>query len=92
MKSSKKRYEFQDVAKVSGHQRLTPELIVRFVSYRWILLADNERELLDEEDIARARFILELQEIFGVNNESIPIILHLIDQLNRTHLEFKSRS
>lgn len=37
--------------------------------------------LLDEEDLARAKLIRELQEVFGVNDEAIPIILHLLDQL-----------
>jgi hypothetical protein len=37
--------------------------------------------LLSEEDVARVRLIHELQEIFGANDESIPLILHLLDQV-----------
>lgn len=33
-------------------------------------------------DIARARFIYDLQEDFGVNSEGIGIVLHLVDQLH----------
>jgi chaperone modulatory protein CbpM len=59
------------------------EIMVEFVQHHWISPAagaDTEWEF-DEEDLARARLILELKDAFGVNNESIPIILHLLDQL-----------
>ena len=49
------------------------------------------RKRVDEEDLARICLIKQIQEEFGVNDESIPIILHLIDQVNRTHLEVKRR-
>ena len=32
-----------------------------------------------------------IQQEFGVNDEAVPIILHLIDQLNRIRLEVKDR-
>jgi chaperone modulatory protein CbpM len=70
---------------------VAPEVIVRFVSFHWVLPVDWQHEVLDEEDIARVRLICELQHEFGVNDEAIPIILRLIDQLNRTHLELKIR-
>jgi chaperone modulatory protein CbpM len=35
-----------------------------------------------DEDIRRAHLIVELQRDFGVNDDAIPIILHLIDQLH----------
>src|SRR5262245_52112928 len=41
----------------------------------------TEESLLDEEDLARIQLIHELQEDLGANDESIPIILHLLDQL-----------
>lgn len=37
---------------------------------------------LDDCDLARVRLILELGDSFGANDESIPIILHLIDQIH----------
>lgn len=37
---------------------------------------------LDDTDVARARLILELRNVFGANDESIPVILHLIDQIH----------
>jgi hypothetical protein len=48
--------------------------------------------IFDEEDLARIRLIYELQHVMGVNDESIPVILHLVDQLNRMHIEVKSRN
>ena len=45
----------------------------------------------DEEDLARIQLIQELREDFGVNDEAVPIILHLIDQLNLIQLELRQR-
>lgn len=36
---------------------------------------------LDEQDVARIYLIDELRRNFGVNDEGIPLILYLIDQL-----------
>ena len=82
----KQRHSLKDAASLSG---LTPDMIVRFISFAWIIPVDDLKQDLDEEDIARARLIGQLQQEFGVNDESVPIILHLIDQLNRMHLEVK---
>jgi chaperone modulatory protein CbpM len=81
----KLRRKLTDAAECCGVQ---PEVIVRFIKYEWIAPVDAENEMLDEEDVARARLILQLQREFGVNDEAVPIILHLIDQLHRTHFEF----
>ncbi|MDR3606365.1 MAG: chaperone modulator CbpM [Oligoflexia bacterium] len=74
------RHPLKEAAKQCG---IAPEVIVRFISFSWIVPVDPEHQVLDEEDIARARLIWELQADFGVNDEAVPIILHLIDQLNR---------
>lgn len=63
------------------------EIIIRFIEEEWIHPADREHDDLDEEDLARIRLIRELREDFGVNDEGLSIILNLIDQLNRLHLE-----
>lgn len=63
------------------------EIIIRFIEEEWIHPADCEHDDLDEEDLARIRLIRELREDFGVNDEGLSIILNLIDQLNRLHLE-----
>ncbi len=75
---------------VADRSSVSVEILVRFIAFEWILPADVENQLFDEEDLARIRLIQQLQEEFGVNNEGISIILHLVDQLNRTHLEVRS--
>jgi DNA-binding transcriptional MerR regulator len=88
----KEQHSLTQAAERSG---LSPDLIVRFISFEWIIPSDRSNDLqhqtLDDEDLARIFLIKQLQEEFGVNDESIPIILHLIDQLNRTHLEVRRR-
>ena len=65
------------------------EVISWFIEEEWITPIDEETPFLDSEDVARIRLIRELREEFGVNDESMPIILHLLDQLNRIHLELE---
>ena len=69
---------------------LNPEIIQEFIAYEWICPADPAELKLDEEDIARIHLIKELIEDLGVNDESIPIILHLIDELNHLHLNLEA--
>jgi chaperone modulatory protein CbpM len=38
--------------------------------------------LFSDTDLARARLIQDLRQDFGVNDEGIAIILHLLDQLH----------
>ena len=46
------------------------------------------QDQLDDEDLARLNLIHELRDRIGVNNEGIPLILHLVDQL---HLAYAMR-
>ena len=48
----------------------------------WVLPAAPENAELDDVDLARLRLILDLKEDFGVNDEAIPVSLHLVDQLH----------
>jgi hypothetical protein len=59
------------------------------IEREWIIPIDTRKKLLDREDIARILLIRDLKEDFGVNNESIPIILHLIDQLHWSQVQLK---
>ena len=63
------------------------EIIITFIEENWISPRDVNN--LDEEDLARIRLIWELRHDFGVNDEAMPIILNLIDQLYRMHLELQ---
>jgi chaperone modulatory protein CbpM len=80
------RYKIEDVAQIISVKR---EIVLEFIENHWL---QPTEELLDQEDLARARLIVELTEDFGVNNEAVPLILHLIDQLHKVHIEIKKRS
>ena len=61
------------------------KVILEFIQNEWITPSEPTKQELDEEDLARLRFILNLRDEFGVNDESVPIILHLLDQLHCLH-------
>ena len=65
------------------------EVIIHFIEEDWIHPADEETMKMDEEDLARIRLICELKDDFGVNEEGMSIILHLLDQLNLIRLELE---
>jgi len=83
-----KHHPLQEAANQCG---LSKEVLIRFISFEWIVPLDWQNQMLDEEDITRAQLIWQLQQDFGVNDEAVPIILHLIDQLNRSYLEARLR-
>jgi chaperone modulatory protein CbpM len=85
---TRRHHPLQDAAIQCG---ISIDILIRFISFEWILPEDPQHQLLDDEDITRARLIWQLQHEFGVNDDSVPIILHLIDQLNRTQLEVRGR-
>ena len=88
--SRKKKYELTEIEETLGIQRT---FIVQCIQYEWIKPIQLENQAfqqqphlaplppLDDEDLARLRLIHELITDFGVNQEAVPIILHLIDQL-----------
>ena len=81
------RKQLEDASKICG---VPCEIITRFIEEEWILPVDQtETPFLDSEDMARIKLIWELTNDFGVNDEAMPIILHLLDQLNRMHLELE---
>ena len=54
-----------------------------WVEKGWIMPARAEERLdFSDVDAARAAFIRDLREDFGVNDEGIEIVLHLLDQLH----------
>ena len=67
-------------------------IVVEMIRHEWVHPA--EELTLDEEDVARIQLILELRHQFGANDEAIPVILHLMDQLYylRSQLGFLASS
>jgi chaperone modulatory protein CbpM len=79
MKSSGQKWKADEVCSLCGVER---PVLIHFIEEEWLVPAERTEEpLFDEEDLARARLIVELREAFGVNDEAVPIILHLLDQL-----------
>ncbi len=58
------------------------EVIIHFIEEEWVNPIDSELKMLDEEDVCRILLIQDLKDKFGVNDEAVPVILHLVDQLN----------
>jgi chaperone modulatory protein CbpM len=62
--------------------RIETERLEQWVAAGWLLPRESgsNRDYSDV-DVARAHLIRDLQEL-GVNDDGIPIILHLVDQLH----------
>lgn len=75
-KSPQARYSLTQVTQVTG---LDEPTVIHFVQHDWIRPVAKDE--FDEEDIARIHLIQELKRSFGANDEAIPLILHLMDQL-----------
>lgn len=67
---------------ISETYGIPPNLIVHFIEEEWINPIDLELKMFDEEDVCRILLIQDLKERLGVNDEAVPVILHLVDQLN----------
>ena len=54
----------------------------RWISERWLLPTEQDgRFAFDDVDLARARLIVELRQDLSVNDEAVPVILQLLDQV-----------
>jgi hypothetical protein len=73
------RRKIDEVSAICG---VSDQVIIRYIEEEWVHPIDTELHMLDEEDVSRIILIQDLREKFGVNDEAIPVILHLIDQLN----------
>ncbi len=72
-----KRSEFLMVAHIETH------VLENWVEAGWLLPQGDADDYLSEIDLARAHLINDLNEL-GANDDSIPIILNLIDHLHGT--------
>ncbi len=79
-----------EISEAANHCGIEAEEILQFISFEWIQPMEIEKLLLDEDDLSRIRLISELKNKLGVNNEAVPIILHLVDQLNHLHLGLRN--
>lgn len=73
---TKKTFTLIEVLHLTG---LDHETINSCIASDWI--SPLSIDSLDIEDVARLQLIAELRNDFGANDESVPLILHLVDQL-----------
>ena len=83
------RYTLVEVANHLGVETTT---LTEYIRNEWLTPADDHTPAFDEEDLARCRLIFDLQQIFGVNNEGLPIILRLVDQIHLLQREVRKKS
>jgi chaperone modulatory protein CbpM len=63
--------------------RLDAAVLAAWVEAGWLMpRREGESAEFSETDLARARLVRDLQHDMGVNEEAIPIILDLIDQVH----------
>jgi chaperone modulatory protein CbpM len=54
-----------------------------WIAAGWLIPPQTEPELMfNDVDLARAQLIRDRREDFGVNDEGVSVILHLIDQMH----------
>lgn len=53
-----------------------------WIEQHWVLPVQNQGSFFfDEADVARVRLITELRNDMGVNDDAIPVVLRLLDQI-----------
>ncbi|MDE2445971.1 MAG: hypothetical protein KGO94_07315 [Alphaproteobacteria bacterium] len=59
--------------------KLDPQTLEVWVHEEWLLPQDGE---FTEADLSRVQLINDLQNVMGVNDEGVGVVLHLLDQLH----------
>ena len=63
--------------------RLDHRSLETWIAAGWLIPPQTDPELaFSDVDLARAQLIRDLREDFGVNDEGIAVVLHLIDQVH----------
>ena len=63
--------------------RLERRSLQTWIAAGWLVPPQTEPELMfSDVDLARAQLIHDLREDFGVNDEGVSVILHLVDQMH----------
>jgi chaperone modulatory protein CbpM len=66
-----------------GRSHLDTPTMNAWIEAEWLVpLRRGNTFLFSDADLARARLIQDLKADFGVNDEGIAIVLHLLDQLH----------
>jgi chaperone modulatory protein CbpM len=65
-----------------GRSHLDTQTLDAWIEAEWLVpLSSGNTFHFSDADLARARLIQDLRVDFGVNDEGIAIVLHLLDQL-----------
>jgi chaperone modulatory protein CbpM len=65
------------------HAGLQVQTLEIWLDQRWLVPDQTSTEItFSETDVARAHLIRDLKCDFGVNDEGVDVILHLVDQLH----------
>jgi chaperone modulatory protein CbpM len=65
------------------HADLQVQTLEFWLEQRWLIPDEAASEItFSDTDVARAHLIRDLKGDFGVNDEGIDVILHLVDQLH----------
>jgi chaperone modulatory protein CbpM len=87
----------QDFLTCSGLQVQTLEF---WLEQRWLIPEETSAGMnFSDIDVARSRLIQDLKSDFGVNDEGVDVVLHLMDQLHglrralaQLHMEIQGTS
>jgi chaperone modulatory protein CbpM len=61
-----------------------------WIEQQWLIPAQSSADVsFSDRDVARAHLIRDLKGDFGVNDEGVDIILHLVDQLHGLRRAFE---
>ena len=71
-------YEIHDIVKLF---ELEEGFIRICIQNQWIIPVDEQNNLFDEEDLSRLLLIKDLRYSMDINEEAIPVIMHLVDQV-----------
>ena len=82
------------------HAGLKVQTLELWLDQQWLIPDQASAEMtFSETDVARAHLIRDLKSDFGVNDEGVDVILHLVDQLHglrgafeQLHRNLKERS
>jgi chaperone modulatory protein CbpM len=62
--------------------RVEHQVVEGWIEAGWLIPCREPELGFSDVDLARAALIRELKEDFGVNDEGISVVLHLLDQLH----------
>ena len=72
-------------------QRLSHERLSVFIEQSWVKpMRSDQGPAFDETDVARLSLIVELTEDMAVNDEAVPVILGLLDEVSALRKRMKA--